>query len=91
MILAVTEKFHDYEAREYFIDTDKLDPTNYIDSLIIEECNNASNRIKVYVDATEWGNDKRFNGKEPGVSTAAIIKESSTIDKTLMLTIYFDA
>ena len=91
MILAVTEQFHDHEPHSYYLDTDKLDASNYIDSLILAECKKKKKIIEVFVDASSWEDNPKFNNEEPGVSGGACFKKSpAKIDKSLNLTIDFD-
>jgi aspartate oxidase len=89
MILAVTELFHDHEATQYFIDTEKLDPKNCVDAAILKECKKKAKQLNVFVDATNWEDNPAFLG-EPGVSAKACKKKADQIDKTLNLEIYFD-
>ena len=85
MILAVTERFHDYEPNSYYVDTDKLDPKNPVDALVLKKCKTKSKKLSVYIDATDWEDD------DPGISGKAIFKKSpEKIDRALDLTIYFD-
>jgi len=86
MILAVTEKFHDHELIIYYIDTEKLDPKNKIDALILKKSKNKSKRLEIFVDASN-----EYDDEEPGVTGTAIFKKDpDVIDKVLNLTISFD-
>lgn len=89
MILAVTEHYHDYEPTKYFLDTEKLDPSNYVDVLILNECKKKAKQIKVVVDASNWEDNPKFTD-EPGVSSKAKVKKIDQIDKALELSIDFD-
>jgi hypothetical protein len=91
MILAVTEKYHDYEPAQYFLDTDKLDPENYVDRRILEEGVRQSNSDKfvVSLDVTKWETDPAFGGAEPHVSEASK-RDQGPAEKMLLLTLYFD-
>ena len=90
MILAVTEHFHDYEPQKYFLDTDKLNATNHVESLILKEIKKASKNLDVLVDASNWEDNPVFNGSEPGVNENSKVKNPKSIDKALTLTIDFD-
>lgn len=96
MIISVTEQYHDYSPQMYFIDTDKLNPENYVDSLILKECEKKSHLLKVNVDAKGWDDPRSvFKGTEPIVSQEAKFeilpqREAASIHKSLMLTIRFD-
>lgn len=89
MFLAVTEHYHDYEPTKYFLDTEKLDPNNYVDALILNECKKKPKQIKVVVDASNWEDNPKFTD-EPGVSPKAKVKKIDQIDKALELSIDFD-
>lgn len=89
MFLAVTEHYHDYEAQKYFLDTEKLDPKNHVDALILKECKKKAKQIKVQVDASNWEDNPVFTD-EPGVTQKAKVKKIDQIDKALELVVDFD-
>lgn len=87
LILAVTEYYHDYQPKHYFIDSDKLNKSNSVEALILKSIKNKKKFIDVTYDASE------DDDEEPGVThNNCIVKEKdvTTIDKILTLRIDFD-
>jgi len=94
MILAVTENYHDYEATHYLVDSDKLDPENHVDKMILKAIKKKSLQLNVYIDASNWEDKPEFADGEPGITDSAKIKKNKSkgvgIDKTVLLKIDFD-
>ena len=87
MIVAVTEMFYDYEPKQYFLDTNKLNPKNYLENLILKECNLPENKLHLCVDAADW--EERFPDRNP-VLTHDVRVENGPAEKILLLTIFFE-
>lgn len=91
MILVVTERFHDHEPDTYYLDTGKLDPKRYIDSLILKECKKKRKIMNIFVDASDWEDNPKFQDQEPEMNPDAIFrKDPVIIDKALNIAIDFD-
>lgn len=90
MILDVTEKYHDYGPQEYLLDTDKLNPNNYVDNCILQKiAKDQKLKYKVYIDATHWEERSKFGNTEPHVSENAKVTDVQPT-AVLNLKIYFD-
>jgi len=90
MIISVTEQFHDHEPKQYFLDTDKMDKANYVESLILKASKKKSKTLNVNIDASNWEENPLFADTVPGVNNKSKIKKPKQIDKALYLVIDFD-
>ncbi len=89
MVISVVEQFDDHEIKQYFIDSKKLNPDNYVDKLILKKINNKSINLRIDVEAYNWEEDEKFDGEIPEVSGRAICKAFKP-DKVLYLKIDFE-
>jgi hypothetical protein len=91
MIVAVTEQFHDHEPKMYFLDTDKLNPANPVDKLLLECLPTIKGFGRVTYDARNWEEDPAWVGSgRPGLTEAAKT-ESGPAEKMIFLNMDFDA
>ena len=89
MNLAVTEHYHDYQPRKYYVDSTKLDPKNHVDSQILKAIKGKGLMHNVNIDASDWEDNPVFDD-EPGISESAKVKNITKIDKSITLRIDFD-
>jgi hypothetical protein len=88
MIVAVATQFHDHERRFEYVDTDKLDPDNYVDSELLKAIQ--ANK-DCWIDASDWeDHPDKFPDDDIGVSGQALIEKPDKFDHSMMLTIDFD-
>ena len=88
MILAIFEQFHDNELAQYIVDTNRLQPTDKLESLILKEIKKKKRVLWLEVD----GMEKEI--EDGGINAKAIIKDNAKftmpIDKVLYLNIVYD-
>jgi len=94
-MIRVVEKYHDYQATSYYIDPEKLDPDNFVDSEILKTLQESpdADQLKVWIDAQNWESDPKFKAEkyaEPHVSGAAKVTGQKIEDKLIWLTIQFE-
>lgn len=92
-MIRVVEQYHDYQPRSYYIDPEKLNSDNYVDSEVLKALKKKGNQVHVGIDAHNWETDPKFNAKkygEPGISEAAKVTEQTIEDRLIWLTIAFD-
>lgn len=92
MIIAVTEWYHDYTPTSYFIDTLKLNPDDYIESLILKEVRKKSSTLNLLIDCSNWENQpEKFKNAEPNISKECKVKhKKGNAEKILHLRFDFD-
>jgi len=95
MIVHVTERYHDYQAQRYYVDTDDLDSDNPIDKLVLEACEKEGFNQEVYIDVFEKQEAEPHIGfwEDPaadGYLKRIPTKKSTVPEKTVELTIHFN-
>jgi hypothetical protein len=90
MLIAVTVNFHDHEPSMEYVDTNKLDPNDYVDSELLkaiqadeEFCN---------IDASNWEDEPhKFPSDPPEISGKAVLsRKPKKLDGAIVLNITFD-
>lgn len=92
MILSVIEQYHDYSPRRFFLDTDKLNPDDYVDSLILKKIKSKSYQLELHIDCCNWEQSGLFND-EPSLNGAACfkkVKNNQTVEKELYIRFFFE-
>lgn len=88
MILAVLEQFHDYQPAYWIIDTDKLDKTNPVEKLVLEEIKKNKRVLRLNIDGD------KLEVEDSGFNQSAVIGDNNKfvapIDKVMYLNINFD-
>ena len=90
MIIAITEFFHDKHPTNYFVDTEKLNESNYIEAQILKESKKNSKILQVHIDASEWDEQPEKFGIDPRLNESLKIDMPDKIDKVMQLHIVFD-
>jgi hypothetical protein len=84
MIIGVTEQFHDYDIRQYFLDTDRLDPNDGTAATILEAMSSGGKIFRANYDA------RSNDDEDAGVPEGAKVQDPSNIEGILYLHIYFE-
>lgn len=85
MIIGVTEQYHDYEVKLYFLDTSKLSETNQLEKNILSAVNKNKDKNTIHLVYMAREN----NDEEPGINSEAIVK-SGPAEKIMYLHVNFD-
>lgn len=89
MIVAVTEFYHDYKPTSYLLDTSKLNKDDYVEQLVLKECQKKSGSLRLRIDCSNWDSQPDKFKCEPGISRSAVVKKGH-VEKSLHITFDFD-
>lgn len=90
MLVAATVYFHDHEPHVEYVDTDKLDENNYVDTELLKAVE--AGETNLFIDASNWeDHPDKFPNDNIGISNQANIKKPSNIDAAIIVNIDFDA
>ena len=92
-MIRVIEKYHDYESTTYYIDPEKLNPENYVDSEVLKALKSKKKELSVWIDAHDWESNPKFKADifaEPNLSSEAKVTNGEVEDRVIWLTIDFD-
>ena len=94
MIVAVGMKHHDHERHIVYVDTEKLDPNDYVDQEFLKEAK--AKKEWCFIDAANWEDfPDKFPDDDIGISHQAHMKWFKTkpnpaIDHVMLMDINFD-
>jgi len=90
MIVAVTTLFHDYEPRLAYVDTEALDPNDYIDGIFLQSLQEGKDWISL--DASNWEEepDKFPRGDDVDLSGGYLVERPDKFDRAIIFRISFE-
>jgi len=89
MIVAVTERFHDYEPSLGYVDASKLDENDYVDSCFLKAIKAGEEHC--YIDASDWEEyPEKFPRDKVGLSVPYMEETPDKIDRAIIFSIDFN-
>ena len=86
MIVAVTVNFHDHQPRIQYVDTEKLNPSDYVDSEFLKAIKDGADYC--VIDASNW-EDHPDKFPDDDIGLGGNIRKPAKIDKAMVLYIDF--
>lgn len=86
MIVAVTVNFHDHQPYIQYVDTEKLNPNDYVDGEFLKAIKNDVDYC--VIDASNW-EDEPNKFPDDDIGLGGNIRKPTKIDKAMVLYIDF--